>query len=348
MSNAKTIKKAVLPVAGLGTRFLPATKAIPKEMLPIVDTPLVEFAVREAIEAGIEEIIFVTSHTKRSIEDHFDRNLELESKLSSSNKESYIDKVNLNEYEGIKFSFVRQREQRGLGDAISQVSHLILPDEYFAILLADDLFDGNPGVTSQLVDAFKLHGKSIIAVNEVSEEETKKYGVISGELSGNLARVEEIVEKPVKKDWTSSAKTEAKRAAKPLRLNEIETAPQYRWKTGNNELDRVLGGGLVPGSLTLLGGEPGIGKSTLLLQISLSFPYKVLYVSGEESQQQIKMRAERIDPNSTNCYILTETKTQNIFRQIEEVSPEVVIIDSIQTLHSDYIESAPGLSLIHI
>ncbi|MCL6218776.1 DNA repair protein RadA [Zunongwangia pacifica] len=154
--------------------------------------------------------------------------------------------------------------------------------------------------------------------------------------------VEEIVEKPAKKDWTSSAKTETKRAAKPLRLNEIETAPQYRWKTGNNELDRVLGGGLVPGSLTLLGGEPGIGKSTLLLQISLSFPYKVLYVSGEESQQQIKMRAERIDPNSTNCYILTETKTQNIFRQIEEVSPEVVIIDSIQTLHSDYIESAPG------
>ena len=196
MSNAKTIKKAVLPVAGLGTRFLPATKAIPKEMLPIVDTPLVEFAVREAIEAGIEEIIFVTSHTKRSIEDHFDRNLELESKLFSSNKESYLDKVNLNEYEGIKFSFVRQRDQKGLGDAISQVSHLIHPDEYFAILLADDLFDGNPGVTSQLVNAFKLHGKSIIAVNEVSEEETKKYGVISGELSGNLISIEEIVEKP--------------------------------------------------------------------------------------------------------------------------------------------------------
>ena len=175
---------------------LPFPKAIPKEMLPIVDTPLVEFAVREAIEAGIEEIIFVTSHTKRSIEDHFDRNLELESKLSSSNKESYLDKVNLNEYEGIKFSFVRQRDQRGLGDAILQVSHLILPDEYFAILLADDLFDGNPGVTSQLVDAFKLHGKSIIAVNEVSEEETKKYGVISGKLSGHLTSIEEIVEKP--------------------------------------------------------------------------------------------------------------------------------------------------------
>ena len=114
MSIPETIKKAVLPVAGLGTRFLPATKAIPKEMLPIVDTPLVEFAVREAIEAGIEEIIFVTSHTKRSIEDHFDRNLELESKLLGSNKESYLEKVNLNEYEGIKFSFVRQEIREGL------------------------------------------------------------------------------------------------------------------------------------------------------------------------------------------------------------------------------------------
>ena len=197
MSNAKTIKKAVLPVAGLGTRFLPATKAIPKEMLPIVDTPLVEFAVREAIEAGIQEIIFVTSHTKRSIEDHFDRNFELESKLSDSNKETYLNKVNLKEYKDIKFSFVRQREQRGLGDAISQVSHLIRPDEYFAILLADDLFDGNPGVTSQLIDAFKSHNKSVIAVNEVSDEETKKYGVISGEIiSEDLSSISKIVEKP--------------------------------------------------------------------------------------------------------------------------------------------------------
>ena len=197
MNNKIFIKKAVLPVAGLGTRFLPATKAIPKEMLPIVDTPLVEFAVREAIEAGIQEIIFVTSHTKRSIEDHFDRNFELETKLSDSNKETYLNKVNLKEYEDIKFSFVRQREQKGLGHAISQVSHLIRPDEYFAILLADDLFDGNPGVTSQLIDAFKSHNKSIIAVNEVSDEDTKKYGVISGELiSEDLSSISEIVEKP--------------------------------------------------------------------------------------------------------------------------------------------------------
>ena len=153
---------------------------------------------------------------------------------------------------------------------------------------------------------------------------------------------EEIVEKPDKKDWKSPSEREAKRTAKPLKIAEIENSPQNRWNTGNNELDRVLGGGLVPGSLTLLGGEPGIGKSTLLLQISLQLNYKVLYVSGEESQQQIKMRAERINPVAANCYILTETKTQNIFRQIEAIEPEVIIIDSIQTLHSDYIESAPG------
>ena len=112
--------------------------------------------------------------------------------------------------------------------------------------------------------------------------------------------------------------------------------------TTDAELNRVLGGGIVPGSLILLGGEPGIGKSTLLLQISLKLPYKTLYVSGEESQKQIKMRAERITPSGDNCYILTETKTQNIFKQIEAIEPEIVIIDSIQTLHTDYIESTPG------
>ena len=174
MSNSKAIKKAVLPVAGLGTRFLPASKAIPKEMLPIVDTPLVEFAVREAVESGIEEIIFITSHTKRPIEDHFKRNQELETQLLSSDKKEYLDRINLKEYEGVKFSFIRQRDQKGLGDAVLQASHLINPDEYFAILLADDLFDGTPGITSQLLSAFESHQRSIIAINEVTDEETKK------------------------------------------------------------------------------------------------------------------------------------------------------------------------------
>ena len=153
--------------------------------------------------------------------------------------------------------------------------------------------------------------------------------------------VEEIIQKEEKVVWKTETST-VKKAAKPLRIHEIDSAEEIRMDTTDGELNRVLGGGLVPGSLTLLGGEPGIGKSTLLLQISLKLPYKTLYVSGEESQKQIKMRAERITPNGDNCYILTETKTQNIFRQIEEIEPEIVIIDSIQTLHTDYIESSAG------
>lgn len=153
---------------------------------------------------------------------------------------------------------------------------------------------------------------------------------------------EEIIQKEDKKDWKTATSPDLKRVTKPLKIHEIDSAEEIRLDTRDGELNRVLGGGIVPGSLILLGGEPGIGKSTLLLQISLKLPYKTLYVSGEESQKQIKMRAERINPLSDNCYILTETKTQNIFKQIEAIEPEIVIIDSIQTLHTDYIESSAG------
>ena len=153
--------------------------------------------------------------------------------------------------------------------------------------------------------------------------------------------VEEIIQTPEKSDW-KSATSAVKKVSKPLKINEIDLSEDARLNTQDEEFNRVLGGGLVPGSLTLLGGEPGIGKSTLLLQIALKLPYKTLYVSGEESQKQIKMRAERINPKSENCYILTETKTQNIFKQIEELEPDIVVIDSIQTLHSEYIESSSG------
>lgn len=153
--------------------------------------------------------------------------------------------------------------------------------------------------------------------------------------------VEEIIQKEEKVAWkTETAST--KKATKPLLIKEIDATQEVRMDTTDGELNRVLGGGIVPGSLILLGGEPGIGKSTLLLQISLKLPYKTLYVSGEESQKQIKMRAERINPESDRCYILTETKTQNIFRQIQEIEPQIVIIDSIQTLHTDFIESSAG------
>lgn len=153
---------------------------------------------------------------------------------------------------------------------------------------------------------------------------------------------EEIVQNESKPAWQTATTAKTSHKNKPLLLHEIETSNEIRLKTGDNELDRVLGGGLVPGSLTLLGGEPGIGKSTLLLQIAVRLPYKTLYVSGEESQKQIKMRAERISQQSNNCYILTETKSQHIFQHIGSMQPEIVIIDSIQTLHTDFIESSAG------
>lgn len=155
---------------------------------------------------------------------------------------------------------------------------------------------------------------------------------------------EEVVQKAEKVSWKSrdSSVAQRSRSAKPQRISDISSQAETRLDTKNNELNRVLGGGLVPGSLTLLGGEPGIGKSTLMLQIALQLPYKTLYVSGEESAQQIKMRAERIQPISETCFILTETRTQHIFRNIEEIEPDVVVIDSIQTLHTDHIESTAG------
>jgi DNA repair protein RadA/Sms len=154
--------------------------------------------------------------------------------------------------------------------------------------------------------------------------------------------VEEVIQTIDKSDWKTPTSTTSKRKSKPLKINDIDVSKEARLDTFDSEFNRVLGGGIVPGSLILLGGEPGIGKSTLMLQVSLKLPYKTLYVSGEESQKQIKMRAERIHPNSDNCYILTETKTQNIFKQIGILDPDIVIIDSIQTLHSDYIESSSG------
>lgn len=154
--------------------------------------------------------------------------------------------------------------------------------------------------------------------------------------------VEEVIQKEEKRTWKTPRDTN-KRVAKPLKVEDIQLNPEERFATKNQELDAVLGGGLVKGAVILLGGEPGIGKSTLLLQIALKITQKVLYVSGEESQSQIKMRAERLqESKNSNCLILTETNTQRIFKNIEEVQPDVLVIDSIQTLHTDSIEASPG------
>jgi len=152
-----------------------------------------------------------------------------------------------------------------------------------------------------------------------------------------------IVEEVVQKESTSwKSKKGDSRTVKPRRIKDISLEKETRIDLQDAEFNRVLGGGLVPGSLVLLGGDPGIGKSTLVLQTVLKLPLKSLYVSGEESEKQIKMRAERILEGNENCFILTETKTQNIFRQLETLEPELLVIDSIQTLHTDHIESAAG------
>lgn len=154
--------------------------------------------------------------------------------------------------------------------------------------------------------------------------------------------VEEIIEKPQKNTWDFKDTPRVSKVEKFVQLEEISSHDEVRFDSGDSELNQVLGGGIVQGSVTLLGGEPGIGKSTLLLQIALNLPYKTLYVSGEESQKQIKMRADRISAKKSNCFILTETKTQNIFEQVKALQPDILIIDSIQTLHSDYIEATAG------
>ena len=194
----KKITKALFPVAGLGTRFLPATKAIPKEMLPIIDKPLIEYAVEEAVMAGIEEIIFITSHTKRSIKDHFERNIKLEEKLINSNNTDALKKINRKIFQDISFTFVMQNSQKGLGHAILQAKHLI-QDEYFAILLADDLIINDPSATQQLINIASENNSSVIGLNKVSKDDLSSYGVVS---SKNISQKEklfllnDIVEKP--------------------------------------------------------------------------------------------------------------------------------------------------------
>ena len=153
---------------------------------------------------------------------------------------------------------------------------------------------------------------------------------------------EELIQTSKRGDWKSGSKQEKQRISKPLKISEIDTTKNPRLDSKDSEINRVLGGGIVPGSLILLGGEPGIGKSTLMLQISLKLPFKTLYVSGEESQKQIKLRAQRISPDSNQCYVLTETNTQLIFSQIESLKPDIVVIDSIQTLQSDFLEASAG------
>ena len=190
------IRKAVLPVAGFGTRFLPASKAIPKEMLPIIDKPLIQYAVEEAIHIGVNEIIFITSPEKYSIKKHFDKNMHFESRLKISGKTEMIKKLNPAIFSGIKFHYIDQKEQNGLGHAILQAQEVI-GDHSFAVLLPDDLFFSEETCLDQLLNSYQETNSSVIAVNKIGREEIHKYGVIKpGEIKNKSIKIEDIIEKP--------------------------------------------------------------------------------------------------------------------------------------------------------
>jgi len=202
--HGEKVRKAVFPVAGMGTRFLPATKANPKEMMPVVDKPLIQYAVEEAVEAGITEMIFVTGRTKRSIADHFDKAYELEHQLEQRGKKALLDIAQNVVPKGVSCTYIRQNEAMGLGHAVALTSHLV-GDEPFAVLLADDLIHHKKGAVKQMVETYEYYKSSVIAVQKVEGPEISSYGVISGKKqSDRVYRLDQIVEKPAFEDAPSN------------------------------------------------------------------------------------------------------------------------------------------------
>lgn len=199
MNSTTSIRKAVFPVAGLGTRFLPATKAAPKEMLPVVDKPLIQYAVEEAYDAGIRHMIFITGRNKRAIEDHFDTAYELETELEAAHKNELLALVRSIKPDDMDCTYVRQPRSLGLGHAVLCAQPLV-GDDPFAVLLADDLMtgpDGGKPVLKQMVEVFERVRTSVLAVQEVPLEHVKRYGIVAGEPAGDrLTRVRQMVEKP--------------------------------------------------------------------------------------------------------------------------------------------------------
>jgi UTP--glucose-1-phosphate uridylyltransferase len=207
------VRKAVFPVAGMGTRFLPATKASPKEMMPVVDKPLIQYAVEEAAEAGITDMVFITGRNKRAIEDHFDKAYEMEAELEAKNKQALLEIVRNTVPPSVNCIYIRQNEALGLGHAVL-CAFPVVGHEPFAVLLADDLMDtppGVPGVLQQMVNVFDFKQASVLAVQDVPQAETKSYGIVGTRLGSALAgsdkRLEEIthmVEKPAPGDAPST------------------------------------------------------------------------------------------------------------------------------------------------
>jgi UTP--glucose-1-phosphate uridylyltransferase len=234
----KPVRKAVFPVAGLGTRFLPATKAMPKEMLPVVDKPLIQYAVEEAAAAGIEQMIFVTGRNKRAIEDHFDRAPELEAQLAAGAKRELMDALMSATPKGVSFVYVRQPEPLGLGHAVL-CALPVVNDEPFAVILADDLIDAEPGVTAQLVQTYEQFGASVVAVEDVPRADTGKYGIVATEaLNEREERVRSIVEKPKPEEAPSTLAVVGRYVLRPEIF--VELARTERGRGGEIQLTDAI------------------------------------------------------------------------------------------------------------
>lgn len=221
------ITKAVFPVAGLGTRFLPATKANPKEMLPVVDKPLIQYAAEEAIKAGITDLIFVNGRNKRAIPDHFDKAYELEATLEAKGKTKLLEEVRGILPEGVSCVYIRQSEALGLGHAVACARHVV-GNEPFAVILADDLIAGNnqPGL-AQMMEVYNYHGCSVLGAERVPKEETEKYGVVSAVEAGDrLWNVNSIVEKPKAEDAPSNIAVVGRYILTPKIFELIEATPK--------------------------------------------------------------------------------------------------------------------------
>jgi UTP--glucose-1-phosphate uridylyltransferase len=220
------IRKAVFPVAGLGTRFLPATKAMPKEMLPVVDKPLIQYAVEEAVAAGITDLIFVTGRNKRAIEDHFDSAPELERELEEKSKNELLAVVRDILPAHVSCLYVRQKAMLGLGHAVLTAAPAV-GNEPFAVLLADDLIDSQTSVTKQLIDTAITHGASVLGVQEVPRAETNKYGIVaSNEINARTARVTHIVEKPTPEKAPSTLAVVGRYVLEPAIFDHLRKTPR--------------------------------------------------------------------------------------------------------------------------
>ncbi|HEX5802144.1 MAG TPA: UTP--glucose-1-phosphate uridylyltransferase GalU [Azospira sp.] len=219
----KNVTKAVFPVAGLGTRFLPATKASPKEMLPIVDKPLIQYAVEEAVEAGVTDMIFVTGRSKRSIEDHFDKAYELEAELERKNKVETLEFVRNLLPKHIKCIYIRQPEALGLGHAVL-CAKPVVGNEPFAVLLADDLLDGTPAVLKQMTDTYDYYRCSVLGVQDVPRADTGSYGIVDVRpVADRLEQVAAIVEKPRPEDAPSTLAVVGRYILTPRIFHHLET-----------------------------------------------------------------------------------------------------------------------------